>query len=66
MDVHGILAKILSIKGIRADYKETVYLIEEVSAEALMAGQGYGINDILAYVTSDGIESVILSKKRKE
>lgn len=39
-------------EGARVDCKETVHLIEGISAETLLAGRGYDTNAILTYVVS--------------
>ena len=67
VDANGMPIRILVTEGTRADCKETVHLIEGISAEILLADRGYDTNDILAYAVSAGMEPVILPKKyRKE
>jgi hypothetical protein len=47
-----MLLRILVTEGTRADCKETVHLIESISAQTLLTDQGYDTNDILAYAVS--------------
>ena len=58
--------RILITEGTRADCKEAVHLIEGISAEVLLADQGYDTNDILAYAVSAGMEAVIPPKKNRK
>ena len=66
VDAHGMPVRILVTEGTRADCKETVHLIEGISAEILLADRGYDTNDILAYAVSAGMEPVIPPKKNRK
>ena len=52
VEANGMLLRILVTEGTRADCKETVHLIESISAQTLLTDQGYDTNDILAYAVS--------------
>ena len=58
--------RILVTEGTRADCKESIRLIEGISAQTLLTDWGYDTNDILAYAVSAGMELVIPSKKNRK
>ena len=66
VDAHGMPVRILVTEGTRADCKETVHLIEGISAEILLADRGYDTNDVLAYAVSTGMKPVIPPKKNRK
>jgi hypothetical protein len=66
VDVHGMPVRILVTEGTRADCKESIRLIEGISAQTLLTDWGYDTNDILAYAVSAGMELVIPSKKNRK
>ncbi len=58
--------QIIVTEGTRADYKEAVHLIKGISADTLLADQGYGTNDILVYAVPVGMKPVIPPKKNRK
>ena len=63
VDANGMPVRILVTEGSRADCKEAVHLIEGISAQTLLADQGYDTNDILSHAVSAEMEPVIPPKK---
>ena len=61
-----MLVRVLITEGIRADCKEAIHLIEGISAENLLADQGYDTNQIHAYATGTGMNVVISTKRNRK
>ncbi len=56
----------LITEGTQADCKESIHLIEGISAENLLADCGYDTNQIHANVTGAGLNLVIPSKQNRK
>ena len=58
--------RILITEGTRADCKEASHLIQDISAEALLANRGYDTNEIFAYALDAGMNRVIPTKRNRK
>lgn len=58
--------RVLITEGTQADCKEAIHLIEEISAETLLADGGCDTDKIIAYATTAGMEIVISAKRNRK
>lgn len=58
--------RVLITEGTRADCKEAIHLIEEISAETLLSDRGYDTNQIIAYAAGVGMNVVIPAKRNRK
>ena len=65
MDAHGRPVRVLVTAGTRADCKETIALIDGITAQFLLADRGYDTNEIIEYAISNGIQPVIPPKRNR-
>ena len=58
--------RVFITEGTRADSKEAIRLIEDISAEYLFADRGYDTNEIVEYAETHGMIVVIPPKKNRK
>ncbi|MXS79253.1 IS5/IS1182 family transposase [Nitrosomonas sp. GH22] len=66
VDTHGMLVKTLVTPGVTTDCVQVRYLIEEVSADYLLADRGYDSNAIIDLAKKQKMEIVIPPKKDRK
>ena len=66
IQINGVPVRVPIIECARADYKETIHLIDGISAETLLADCGYDTSQIVAYATGVGMNIVISAKRNRK
>ena len=58
--------QVLITQGTRADCKETIHLIDQISAETLLTNRGYDTNQIIVYAVGIGVNVIISTKQNRK
>lgn len=66
VDSHGLPVKINITSGFDADCQQALDLIRGLNASAVFADKAYDINAFIDYLTDNGIEPVIPSKRNRK
>lgn len=66
VDANGMPVRILVTEGSRADCKEAIEPIKDLSAEYLLADRGYDSDEIIEFAEDNGIITVIPPRKNRK
>ena len=65
VDAHGMPVRAIITEGTAADYTQASALIAGLTAEYLLADQGYDTNDMMSQAIAQGMKPVIPAKKNR-
>ena len=66
VDARGMPVRVITTKGTTADCTQAINLIENFSAEYLLADRGYDSNAIIEHACQQGMQIVIPPKKNRK
>lgn len=66
VDANGMPVRVLITEGTQTDCKETIHLIDDISAETLLADRGYDTNKTITYAAGIGMNVVIPAKRNRK
>lgn len=66
VDANGMPVRILVTEGLRADCKEAIGLIKDITAEYLFADCGYDSDEIIEFAEENGMITVIPPRRNRK